>query len=43
MGKRMKIAIVLLVWSLLLTGCSAEPSSTQSVAELLYTRAFCPA
>ena len=34
MGKRMKIAIALLVWSLLLTGCSAEPSSTQSVAEL---------
>ena len=39
MGKRMKIAIALLVWSLLLTGCSAEPSSTQSVAELYQSAA----
>ena len=39
MGKQMKIAIALLVWSLLLTGCSAEPSSTQSVAELYQSAA----
>lgn len=39
MGKRMKIAIALLVCILGLTGCSAKPSPSKSVAELYQSAA----